>query len=120
MFYNCTNLESLDISNFNTLKVNGTINEIFTNCSSLKYINLLNYNGRDIFDTISNYDNLKICINDYNQIDNGNNTLKKLNVKITCDEDVSKTSKGISKNNFKIFIYPLIAFILILLFILLI
>ena len=123
MFNNCTKLESLDISNFNTLNVD-EMNGIFTNCSSLKYINLLDYNGNDIFDTISNYDILTICINDYDQINNGNNTLKKLNVKITCNEDIHKpteaSSDGISKNNFKIFIYPLIAFIIILLFILMI
>ena len=124
MFNNCTKLESLDISNFNTLNVN-EMNGIFTNCYSLKFINLLDYNGSDIFDTIPNYDNLTICIKDYDQINKGNNTLKKLNVKNDYNEDIPKTSippeaSDASKNNFKIFIYPLIAFIIILLFILMI
>jgi surface protein len=41
MFYGCSNLKSLDLSNFNTSKV--TLSDfMFYNCTSIKYINLYN------------------------------------------------------------------------------
>jgi len=70
MFKNCYSLESLDLSNFDTTNVE-YMDNIFTNCSSLQYINLFNYIGKDIFTEISNNNNLAICINDFEQINNG-------------------------------------------------
>ena len=86
MFSGCSSLKSLDLSNFNTTKVENMEN-VFANCSSLQFVNLSDYYGNDIFDAISDYTILKICINDYNQINMGNNTLKNENVTIDCTKD---------------------------------
>ena len=80
MFSGCSSLISLDISNFNTDNVNDFAS-IFSNTDNLENINLLNYHGIDIFGHLSNYEKLTININNYNQINNGNNTLKAKNVK---------------------------------------
>ena len=74
MFYNCSSLISLDIPNFNTLKLNDNIdiNSIFDNCKNIKYLNLLNYVPKDIFKSISENINLAICINNYSQIESDN------------------------------------------------
>ncbi len=47
MFYNCSSLTSLDLSNFNTLNVNN-MNSMFYNCSSLSSLNLINFNTNNI------------------------------------------------------------------------
>ena len=42
--------------------------------------------------------NLTICINDFEQINNGNNSLKNNNVSIDCKKDTQKKdAKGLSK-----------------------
>ena len=43
MFYNCSSLTSLDLSNFNTINVKD-MSGMFSFCSSLTYLNLFNFN----------------------------------------------------------------------------
>ena len=85
MFYGCTSLAYLDISNFNTNEKEFYADNIFDKCDSLTFIGLLNYKGKDIFESIANKSDLNICIKDYNQIYNENNTLSSNNVVIDCD-----------------------------------
>ena len=47
MFDNCSNLESLDLSTFNTAKVTD-MRYMFYGCSSLQYINLSNFNTEKV------------------------------------------------------------------------
>ena len=42
MFYGCSSLISLDLSSFDTKKVEN-INEMFNGCTNLRYINLKNF-----------------------------------------------------------------------------
>jgi len=89
MFYGCSSLVSLDLSNFLTSNAK-SISDMLGGCSSLQYINLLNYEGKDIFNNIPNYNNLSICIKDYNQIANGNNYLKKIMLQFLAKRIVRK------------------------------
>jgi len=91
MFGFCSSLVSLDISNFNTSNAYSTGGVLY-DCSSLRYINLLNYIGQDIFTNFPKNNNLSICINDFEQIDNGDNCLKNNNVTIFCKKDSDKTN----------------------------
>ena len=43
MFYKCSSLTSLNLSNFNTNKVNN-MDSMFSHCSSLSSLNLTNFN----------------------------------------------------------------------------
>ena len=43
MFYNCKNLNEIDLSNFNTNKVND-MSEMFSYCSSLNLLDLSSFN----------------------------------------------------------------------------
>lgn len=52
MFYECSALETLDLSNFNTDKVTGTI-EIFNYCDSLNTVTLSDSIKKEISDQIS-------------------------------------------------------------------
>ena len=47
MFYDCTSLEELDLSNFNTENVEIT-GCMFYNCTSLKKINLSSFNTNKV------------------------------------------------------------------------
>ena len=47
MFYNCSSLTSLDLSNFNTHNVED-MRGMFCNCSSLVSLNLSNFNNEHI------------------------------------------------------------------------
>jgi len=49
MFYGCTSLTSINLSNFNTSKVTD-MDHMFYNCSSLKSINLSNFNISNLID----------------------------------------------------------------------
>ena len=60
---------------------------MFANCSSLQYVNLSDYYGNNTFESISNYNILTICLNDYKQINTGSNPLKNNNVKNDCMKD---------------------------------
>ena len=63
MFKNCISLTSLNLSNFNTKKINN-MNYMFYNCSNLEYINLINLNPQtNSLNDIFNYTsvNLVIC-----------------------------------------------------------
>ena len=44
MFYGCTSLTSLDLSNFNTSSVE-SMNYIFDECTSLTFLDLYNFNA---------------------------------------------------------------------------
>jgi surface protein len=50
MFNKCSSLEELDLSNFNTGKVNN-MNYMFSECSSLKRLNICNFT-RNLFGMI--------------------------------------------------------------------
>ena len=51
MFYGCTSLTSLDISNFDTSKITQEkkLNDMFTNCVNLEFINLKNYKNNGYY-----------------------------------------------------------------------
>ena len=88
MFSDCTSLLSIDLSNF-IIEIDAR--DVFSKTNKLQYLNLLNYKGNDIFNSLSNFDIITICINDFMQINNGNNTLFKNHVKILCDDNIDTT-----------------------------
>ena len=49
MFYNCSKLTSLNLSNFITSNVTN-MSYMFCNCSSLTYLNLSNFNTNNVKD----------------------------------------------------------------------
>ena len=73
MFYGCSSLTSINLSNFNTSQVK-SINNMFDGCVNLEYINLKNFLELKLSDNISEYsnmfnnikDNIVICINEEN------------------------------------------------------
>ena len=48
MFFECLNLEKLDISNFNTNNVKD-MNRLFSGCKSLKELNISNFNTDNFY-----------------------------------------------------------------------
>ena len=69
LFNGCSNLKSLDLSNFNTTNANSNNNElIFNDCNQTEYINLLNYAGKDIFKKISEIEYI-ICLKNFDLIE---------------------------------------------------
>ena len=72
MFYNCSSLASLDLSNFNTNNITN-MECMFCNCSSLTSLNLSNFNTNNV-------------INMYGMFNNLNK-----NCKITCNDLILKT-----------------------------
>lgn len=86
MFDNCTSLNKIDMSNFETSNLGQIINLIFNNCNNIKYLNLLNYRNKNIFESIVNYTDLEICIKDYEQIEDTNNSLIRNKVPNICCE----------------------------------
>ena len=56
MFYRCTNVTSLDVSNFNTSKVT-SMHGMFYNCSSLTSLNVSNFNTSKVTDMNSMFGN---------------------------------------------------------------
>ena len=86
MFASCTYLKSLDLSNFNTSNVQKKTN-IFYYCNSLEYINIFKFSGSDIFGSIPNINNIKICVGDnvteesYSSIAGAKKSCIKLNIK---------------------------------------
>ena len=56
MFFNCTSLESLDLSNFNTDNVT-SMGSMFSNCSSLESLDLSNFNTAKVTDMRSMFFN---------------------------------------------------------------
>jgi surface protein len=66
MFYNCKNLISIDLSNFDISKVTN-MNKLFYNCQNLKFINLFNFTDKEILSKIDMFygvpENTKIYIN---------------------------------------------------------
>ena len=106
MFNGTSCLESLDISNFNTSNAK-QIKGVFNNSQNLDFINLLNYTGKDIFRNNNKTENLIICINTFEQIeDSTGNYLKEKNVTIKCpipkQSSENKTSSNILFDNKKI------------------
>ena len=69
MFKGCSQLIYLDLSNLNTSQVT-SMASMFSGNPALKYINLLHYQGDDIFGSITIFNNLTICIQNYTQIKN--------------------------------------------------
>ena len=71
MFYNCINLINLDLSNFNTEKVEN-ISKLFYGCINMQHLNILNFDMNNInnsFQMLYNCHNLKtIKINKNNKI----------------------------------------------------
>ena len=49
MFYACSSINQLDLSNFNTNKVKNMYN-MFNGCSSLKELNISNFNFKNVKD----------------------------------------------------------------------
>ena len=56
MFYNCSSLTSLDLSNFNTANVTD-MSHMFNGCSSLTSLNLSNFNTTNVMDMASMFAN---------------------------------------------------------------
>ena len=52
MFYGCSSLKEINLSNFNTNNVND-MKEMFSSCSSLKKINLSNFNTNNATNMIN-------------------------------------------------------------------
>ena len=50
MFYNCSSLKELNLSNFNTSNVNNMI-FMFNNCHSLQNLDILNFDIKDNINT---------------------------------------------------------------------
>ena len=65
---------------------------MLSDCFSLQYINLFNYIGKDIFTEIPYFNNLTICINDFQQINDTSNKLQANNVPIFCKKDSDETN----------------------------
>ena len=79
---------------------------MLSDCFSLQYINLFNYIGKDIFTEIPYFNNLTICINDFQQINDTSNKLQANNVPIFWKKDSDETNdktpeKKKSTNNWK-------------------
>ena len=103
MFYGCSSLTSLDLSNFDTSIVTDMTN-IFNSCINLEYINLSNFNENflDTYDSMFSGvpENIVICINE-------NITKEKilpqiLNITchvIDCSNDWKSKQKKIGINN---------------------
>ena len=69
MFYKCSSLTSLNLSNFNTNNVK-YMNHMFSNCSSLTSLNLSNFNTNNVNNKWEMFDSIsKKCKIKYN--DNG-------------------------------------------------
>ena len=81
-FRGTTSLILLDLSNFDTSIIIEQGNE-FTNCNKLKFINLRNFIGKDIFQSIPSSNNLIICMNGFEQL-NDTFSLKQRNVVNNC------------------------------------
>ena len=63
MFYNCSSLTSLNLSNFNTNNVDD-MSRMFSNCTSLTSLNLSNVNTNNVIDMIDMFHGLnKKCEN---------------------------------------------------------
>ena len=71
MFYFCSRLQSLDLTNFNNKAVTD-MSEMFYNCSSLKYLNLSNFAFQNIqMEAMFNYCSSlkKLVIPNYFKVD---------------------------------------------------
>ena len=84
IFYNCSKLTSIDLSNFNTENVI-SMNNIFGGCSSLTFIDISSFKMGPINkiyyifdDSLPNYGNIKINRTFYNRL--GNFDLKNWNI----------------------------------------
>ena len=58
MFYQCSSLTSLNLSNFNTNNVNNRY-AMFSECSSLTSLNLSNFNTNNVTNMSGMFDDLK-------------------------------------------------------------
>ncbi len=62
MFSNCSSLNSLDLSNFNTNNV-VNMNSMFSFCSSLELLDLSNFNLDKVIDMNDMFNNIKATCN---------------------------------------------------------
>ena len=71
IFYGCSSLTSLDLSNFDTTSVANT-DYMFSNCNKLKFINLNNFKETNLTvynNTFYNIpDNVVICLKEINNL----------------------------------------------------
>jgi surface protein len=67
IFFNCAELKSLDLSNFQAKSVTST-NEMFKGCSALEYLDISNFNFDSLDSMVSMFDGLSNIkyINIYN------------------------------------------------------
>ena len=69
MFYQCSSLTSLNLSNFDTSKVS-LMPEMFYNCINLEYINMKNFKETSLISYNNMFknvpDNIVVCINKNN------------------------------------------------------
>ena len=92
MFYGCYDIISLDLSNFNTANVND-MDDMFSSCGKLEYINIFKFKGADIFDSIRNKQNIRICVSNevnegsYSSIAEAKKSCIKLNIKFCLFAD---------------------------------
>ena len=102
MFSYCLELTSLDLSNFNTSKTNN-MGYMFSDCLNLEYINLINFNENKSLNCLSMFDNIPnniiICINE-NKTKIYSEIKLKACYSIDCTNNwKSKQKKLIYKNN---------------------
>ena len=60
MLYECSSLNSLNLSNFNTNKVNN-MSYMFCDCSSLTYLNLSDFNTNNVYNMSRIFSGIKNC-----------------------------------------------------------
>ena len=70
MFKYCSSLTSLNLSNFDTSKVS-LLKEMFFNCKNLEYINMKNFKETSLLEKYNDMftnvpDNIVVCINENN------------------------------------------------------
>jgi len=103
MFSGCENLKELNLSNFNFSSMT-SIKGIFSNCKNLEYINFMNYEDIENLVINNSFDhvpeNIVICVNENNQIDNLKEIINsKLCPTIYCSDDWKAHQKKIVWEN---------------------
>ena len=103
LFYKCTSLISVDLSNFQISGscFKGIMNYMFYGCENLKYIDFSNFQGNKLIIMVSlnenNNDNLEECLNEGNSF--YNILSQKICSFLECGENVLENKKNIIFNN---------------------
>ena len=104
MFYNCSSLKELDLSNFNTSKVTN-MDSMFFNCSSLNELNLSNFNTSKVTNMsymFYNCSSLKeLNLSKFNIKDNTNVDYMFSGCSDDLKNKIRNQNKGIKENAFK-------------------